>query len=91
MSVNWRPSPKALDLQNIGLTCVGGMEILNLLQDNKSLSILDVHNNPGLDTDIFESIMNVLATNNVGKKPEVQCQKLLEMHGSLLIKLSFVN
>ncbi|KAK3915571.1 Centrosomal protein of 78 kDa, partial [Frankliniella fusca] len=61
---------KALDLQNVGLTNVGGVEIVNLLKANKSLSVLDVHNNVHLDESIYESIMNLLASNNLGKPSE---------------------
>lgn len=51
---------------------MGGVAVLNLLQDNKNLSILDVYNNPELDKELFESIMKLLATNNLGKASEVQ-------------------
>ncbi|XP_026294380.1 centrosomal protein of 78 kDa [Frankliniella occidentalis] len=61
---------KALDLQNVGLTNVGGMEIVNLLKVNKSLSVLDVHNNVHLDESVYESVMNMLASNNLGKPSE---------------------
>lgn len=45
--------------------------MVDLLHVNKSLSVLDVHNNPDLDRTVFESIMNLLATNNLGKPSEV--------------------
>jgi len=67
---------EALDLQNVGLSNKGGTDVVDLLHVNKSLSVLDVHNNPDLDRTVFESIMNLLATNNLGKPSEVGFTKL---------------
>lgn len=53
------------------MTGMGGATLLDLLHENKILSIVDVHNNPELDESLFKSIMSLLAANNFGKPSEV--------------------
>ncbi|XP_034934468.1 centrosomal protein of 78 kDa [Chelonus insularis] len=57
---------KALDLQNCGLTDAIGNKIIELLDNNKTLEVLDVRLNLNLNNDMVQEIFERLATNNGG-------------------------
>lgn len=60
---------KALDLQHCGLTDQIGTDLLNLLDQNNTLSVLDVRKNTNLNEELAVEIMRKLEE-NVGGKSE---------------------
>ncbi|KAK6625175.1 hypothetical protein RUM43_005466 [Polyplax serrata] len=58
---------RALDVQDCGLTDVGGRLLVDLLESNSNLVIVDGRGNPFMNDDILLEIMNQLAQNNHNK------------------------
>lgn len=58
---------RALDVQDCGLTDVGGKVLVDLLENNSNLVIVDGRGNPYMNEEILVEIMNQLALNNQNK------------------------
>lgn len=58
---------RAVDLQNTGLTDVGGRHLVHLVRNNPNLSVVDARNNPGMSNNCASKIMAILAVNNADK------------------------
>lgn len=54
---------KALDLQHCGLTDLVGQDIIQLLEHNKTLTVVDVRSNVNMSEDIVDEIFRALEAN----------------------------
>lgn len=61
---------KALDLQHCGLTDQIGADLLNLLDQNSTLTVLDVRKNVNLNDELATEVMRRLVENDVEGKSE---------------------
>lgn len=61
---------KALDLQRCGLTDQIGADLLNLLDQNSTLTVLDVRKNVNLNDELATEVMRRLVENDVEGKSE---------------------
>ncbi|KYQ50418.1 Centrosomal protein of 78 kDa, partial [Trachymyrmex zeteki] len=61
---------KALDLQHCGLTDQIGADLLNLLDQNSTLTVLDVRKNVNLNDELATEVMRRLVKNDVEGKSE---------------------
>lgn len=61
---------KALDLQHCGLTDQIGADLLNLLDQNRTLTVLDVRKNVNLNDELATEVMRRLVENDVEGKSE---------------------
>jgi len=68
---------KALDLQHCGLTDQIGADLLNLLDQNNTLTVLDVRKNVNLNDELAAEVMRRLVENNVEGKSEYKWMGLV--------------
>jgi len=68
---------KALDLQHCGLTDQIGVDLLNLLDQNNTLTVLDVRKNVNLNDELAAEVMRRLVENNVEGKSEYKWMGLM--------------
>lgn len=61
---------KALDLQHCGLTDQIGADLLNLLDQNSTLTVLDVRKNANLNDELAMEVMKRLVENDIEGKSE---------------------
>lgn len=68
---------KALDLQHCGLTDQIGIDLLNLLEQNNTLTVLDVRRNANLNNELAAEVMRRLEENDVDGKSEYKWMGLV--------------
>uniref|UniRef100_A0A1B6DH92 Centrosomal protein of 78 kDa n=2 Tax=Clastoptera arizonana TaxID=38151 RepID=A0A1B6DH92_9HEMI len=75
---------KALDLQNCGITSMGGFHALELVKENKYITILDIRGNDAVVPTTISEIMKILAENIGADIPEFNWMKEVSCRSTIV-------